>query len=77
MGMPNGMGLPDLGGGAQVVIRSRRILSPASCALRQGGATITGCDVHLEVVDIATGIMYLVPLSPGMAATLHADLGDE
>lgn len=56
-------GATPLGGGVRIAIRKRRILSPASCELRDGGLTIPGCDRHLELVDIATGIMYLVPLS--------------
>ncbi len=56
--------VPDLGvRPPQIIIRERRVLSPASCELRDGGATIDGCDVHLEIIDVIAGVMYLVPIS--------------
>lgn len=67
-------GVPELGHQQMVVIRKRRILSPASCVLKDGGVAIDGCHRHLEILDIATGIMYYVPVNDAQADALEESL---
>ena len=69
-GLPMPGGVPELGRPMQVMVTERHILSPASCELRDGGVTINGCDVHIEVLDMVKGAMYLVPLNSAMLSKL-------
>lgn len=70
-----GAGLPLGRPAAQVMIRSIRLIEPASLRFVDGGCSRPRAAFHAELIDVSSGRMYLVPFDHRFARLLHTQLG--
>lgn len=66
----------DLGRTQQVQIHDMRILIPSAVNFMKGGCDRDGCVARVEVVDIAHGTLYMVPIGLVALRALSDQLKD-
>ena len=69
-----GGGVP-LGMPSTVEVKDIRLIPVASVTFMKGGCDRPQCELRAEVVDVANGVVWLVPMSLPFAVKLVSQLG--
>lgn len=65
-GLNNRGGIPDLSRRGEIVIVERRIVVPAAVTIMPNGLGVDHCHCHVQLVEIMSGRMTLVPMTRAM-----------
>lgn len=71
----NGGGV-DLSRHGQVIVTEERIIRPGDVQVEENGLGTPGCDSHLRVVHMASGVVWRVPLTRKMEDALVVQITD-